>query len=72
MPQYVGNLSEKPVNCIGCGKKIAEGSMTAGRISIKCPTCKVINVIEAKNKPEGRSGMFDVVDTSSSSIIRRF
>lgn len=69
MPLNVGSLSEKPVNCIGCGKKIAEGSMTVGRISIKCPTCKVINVIEAKNKPEGRVN-FERVDSASTALLR--
>lgn len=39
----------KDINCSKCGKKIAEGDLTDGIISIKCK-CGVINTITAKPK----------------------
>lgn len=44
---------DKPVLCIACGKKIAEGYIQLGSIEIVCK-CGVKNRIEAENKPEGR------------------
>lgn len=52
MPQNQ-NIGDKSICCISCGKVIAKGHISTGKIEIKCK-CGVINKIEAEKKPEGR------------------
>ena len=37
-----------PISCSNCGKKIGEVWMKEAIISIKCPKCNTINIIETK------------------------
>jgi len=53
MPHYQ-NIGDKTICCVSCGKVIAKGHISTGRIEIKCK-CGVTNKIEAENKPEGRN-----------------
>lgn len=40
----------KTINCVNCGKIIAEGNIQQGKIDINCPHCGVKNIIEALPK----------------------
>lgn len=47
------NIGDKSICCVSCGKVIAKGHISTGKIEIKCK-CGVVNKIEAEKKPEGR------------------
>lgn len=68
MPDNHRKIDDEPIRCISCRKIIAQGNMQAGRIVINCK-CGVSNVIEARNKPEGRQAYYSPAGNKSSSIL---
>ena len=59
-----------PIRCISCTKIIAQGNITVGRIVIRCK-CGVENVIEARNKPEGRVDAIGRTDLMGREFVQR-
>ncbi len=37
------------IKCKVCGKKIGEEKIIQGRVSIKCPRCKTVNIINKES-----------------------
>ena len=52
----VGKREDKPktktINCVNCGKIIAEGNIQVGIIDINCRHCGTKNIITAKPKDD--------------------
>lgn len=69
MPDNHSNIVNSPIRCISCTKIIAQGSMSLGKIIIRCK-CGVENVIEARNKPEGRVKVIVNTDHAARGFIQ--